>query len=134
MFDAQYFGTAQRRKRVFIVGHSRKGHAASVLLDANAQFLETAQERLVFPTLTANGQVDNGGGSWTKGYAIVDTRGIRTLTPVECERLQGFPDDWTRLDDKDKVLSDTARYRLCGNAVAVPCAEWIGKRIMQHAD
>jgi len=53
--------------------------------------------------------------------------GVRRLTPRECERLQGFPDDWTALDG----IADSARYRMLGNAVAVPCAEWIGKRIMQ---
>ena len=50
--------------------------------------------------------------------------GVRRLMPVECCRLQGFPDDW--LDG----LSDSAKYRCLGNAVAVPVAEWIGKRIM----
>jgi DNA (cytosine-5)-methyltransferase 1 len=51
--------------------------------------------------------------------------GVRRLTPVECERLQGFPDDWT------DGQSDSVRYRQLGNAVAVPCAEWIGRRIME---
>lgn len=50
--------------------------------------------------------------------------GVRRLTPRECERLQGFPDDWT-LGYKDGV-----RYRMLGNAVPVPCAEWIGRRIV----
>jgi len=49
---------------------------------------------------------------------------VRRLLPVECERLQGFPDGWT------EGLSDAARYRCLGNAVAVPVAEWLGKRIM----
>lgn len=50
-------------------------------------------------------------------------KGVRKLTPTECARLQGFPDDWN-----DNV-SDTQRYKQFGNAVAVPVAEWIGKRI-----
>jgi DNA (cytosine-5)-methyltransferase 1 len=55
--------------------------------------------------------------------------GVRRLTPKECLRLQGFPDDWF-----DGVgLSDSQKYRLCGNAVAVPCAEWIGRRIIECA-
>lgn len=49
--------------------------------------------------------------------------GVRRLTPRECERLQGFPDDWS-------IGSDSARYRMLGNAVAVPVAEWIGRRIL----
>ena len=50
--------------------------------------------------------------------------GVRRLTPTECERLQGFPGDWTA------GQSDTARYRQLGNAVAVPVAEWLGRRIL----
>lgn len=52
--------------------------------------------------------------------------GVRRLTPRECERLQGFPDDWTALPG----IADSARYRMLGNAVAVPCAEWIGRRMV----
>ena len=52
---------------------------------------------------------------------------VRRLTPVECERLQGFPDDWTA------GLTDSARYRTLGNAVCVPVAEWIARR-MRGAD
>lgn len=42
---------------------------------------------------------------------------IRRLTPRECERLQGFPDDWTRYGKDDELISDTQRYKCCGNAV-----------------
>lgn len=51
-------------------------------------------------------------------------RGVRRLTPLECERLQGFPDGWTDVDG----MSDTQRYRQLGNAVSVPVAYWIGLR------
>lgn len=50
---------------------------------------------------------------------------VRRLTPVECERLMGFPDGWT------EGGSDTARYRALGNSVAVPCVEWIMRRIVE---
>ena len=50
--------------------------------------------------------------------------GVRRLTPLECERLQGFPDSWT------EGHADTTRYKMLGNAVAVPVAEWIARRIM----
>lgn len=52
---------------------------------------------------------------------------VRRLTPRECERLQGFPDDWTLVNG----MSDSARYRMMGNAVTVNVAEWIGKRILE---
>jgi site-specific DNA-cytosine methylase len=58
---------------------------------------------------------------------------IRRLTPVECERLQGFPDGWTErgADEKGNVaeISDTQRYRMMGNAVTVPVAEALGRSI-----
>lgn len=59
----------------------------------------------------------------------VSGKTVRRLTPRECERLHGFPDDHTLVDG----TSDSARYRQCGNAVAVPVAQWIGERLMESA-
>ncbi len=50
---------------------------------------------------------------------------IRRLTPLECERLQGFPDGWTDIPS----ASDSARYKALGNSVAIPCVEFIMGRI-----
>ncbi len=69
------------------------------------------------PTLTANSPTADGGGA---GMAV------RRLTPVECCRLQGFPDDWL---DLTPPLSDSAKYRLLGNAVCVVVSQWIGRRL-----
>jgi DNA (cytosine-5)-methyltransferase 1 len=55
---------------------------------------------------------------------------VRRLSPLECERLQGFPDFWTRWLADGTEQSDSARYRQCGNAVAVPVAEWIARRLV----
>lgn len=55
---------------------------------------------------------------------------VRRLTPKECERLQGFQDDWTRYGVNGEELSDSVRYRMCGNAVAVPVVQWIGSMIV----
>jgi len=55
--------------------------------------------------------------------------GVRRLTPRECERLQGYPDDWTRYGHDGREMSDSARYRMLGNSIAVPCVEWIMRRI-----
>ena len=68
------------------------------------------------PTLSAGN-----GGFGAPGVA--QAMSVRRLTPLECERLQGFPDGWTA------GQSDSARYRQLGNAVAVPCAEWIAYRM-----
>lgn len=55
----------------------------------------------------------------------------RRLTPRECERLQAFPDDWTRHDSGGQEIADSPRYRMLGNAVTVSVAEWIGRRILE---
>lgn len=54
---------------------------------------------------------------------------IRRLTPVECERLQGFPDDWTKFGADGKVMSDSARYKACGNAVTTNVIRAIVERL-----
>lgn len=57
---------------------------------------------------------------------------IRRLTPTECERLQGFPDDWTLIPYRNKPADqcpDGPRYKACGNSMAVPVMRWIGERI-----
>jgi DNA (cytosine-5)-methyltransferase 1 len=53
---------------------------------------------------------------------------VRRLTPVECERLQGFPDGWTQIGTAEKPAADSHRYKQLGNAVTVNVAEWIARR------
>ena len=55
---------------------------------------------------------------------------IRRLTPVECERLQGFPDDWTKYGADGEVISDTQRYKMCGNAVTTNVITEIIKKLI----
>jgi DNA (cytosine-5)-methyltransferase 1 len=57
--------------------------------------------------------------------------GVRRLTPIECERLQGFPDDWTAVMHRNKPAADGPRYKAIGNSMAVPVMAWIGKRIQE---
>jgi DNA (cytosine-5)-methyltransferase 1 len=54
---------------------------------------------------------------------------IRRLMPRECERLQGFPDDWTLVPYQGKLATDSPRYKAIGNSMAVPVMNWIGSRI-----
>lgn len=57
---------------------------------------------------------------------------VRRLTPRECERLQGMPDDWTRIPYRGKFADDCPdgpRYKAIGNSMAVPVMRWIGERI-----
>ena len=59
---------------------------------------------------------------------------VRRLTPTECERLMGWPDGWTAVgineDGAEVIVADSSRYRMCGNGVASPVAEWIGRCIV----
>lgn len=59
---------------------------------------------------------------------------VRRLLPVECERMMGFPDNWTRIPWKGKPAEgcpDSPRYKACGNSMCVNCMEWIGRRISE---
>ena len=68
------------------------------------------------------------------GNAVVSINGqnavIRKLTPLECERLQGFPDYWTKYNAAGTVVADTPRYTALGNSLAVPCAERVFRGIV----
>lgn len=69
------------------------------------------------------------------GNAIVNNSTVRRLTPLECERLQGFPDGWTDIDDyidtngKKRKTSDSARYKALGNSIALPSWVWVLERL-----
>jgi DNA (cytosine-5)-methyltransferase 1 len=69
------------------------------------------------------------GGGNTMPHALVPDLAVRRLTPRECERLMGWPDDWTRYADDGAEIANSHRYRMCGNGVVGPVAEWIGRRI-----
>jgi site-specific DNA-cytosine methylase len=64
-------------------------------------------------------------------HGVATDMQVRRLTPVECERLMGWPDNHTlpRADGKDNP--DTTRYKMCGNGVASPVAQWIGQHLME---
>ena len=79
----------------------------------------------VSPTLPSNA-----GGNTAP--SLVQTMQVRRLTPTECERLQGFPDGWTKIPWKNKSADecpDGPRYKALGNSMAVNCMEWLGERI-----
>ena len=74
------------------------------------------------------------GGTNTSGPKVQTGMVVRRLTPVECERLQGFPDGWTDIPYRGKPAPDGPRYKALGNSMAVPCMAWIGKRIQMVKD
>ena len=76
------------------------------------------------PTLAAH---EGKSASYVSGYGL-----IRRLTPTECERLQGFPDQWTDVPYRGREHApDSPRYKALGNSMAVPVMAWIGRRIQQ---
>jgi DNA (cytosine-5)-methyltransferase 1 len=140
VLDSQWFGMAQRRRRVFIVGcHGNWRGAARILFEPESlpwispphrQDAKCATEDIygirgdttpkikknIMPTLLAAV-----GG---ERHCIASIKhGVRQVTPTEMERLQGFPDGWTSGHSK------SVRYHMLGNAVTVPVAEWLGRRI-----
>lgn len=210
VLDAQYFGVAQRRRRVFVVASARDGfrpdkvlfesegvrrdtpprrekgqgfaHDIAPSLTASGRGVEragesrgqdpvvaVAAEESRSPTLVVHGTQDpchgadiaftlgrnngqenavfgsTGAGYWSEGFGTLRAREqeshehlfvtppyVRRLTPVECERLQGFPDNHTQIPWRRKPSEhcpDGPRYKAIGNSMAVPVMRWIGKRI-----
>jgi site-specific DNA-cytosine methylase len=83
----------------------------------------------VAATLRSGG---DGGVPSSRGEHLVaePTMAVRRLTPLECERLMGWPDDHTRYKSDGTEQADTHRYKQCGNGVASPVAQWIAKHIL----
>ncbi len=77
----------------------------------------------VAPTL---GSADSGSN---RVPALLNHSHVRRLTPRECERLQGFPDDYTLIPVRKGMTADGPRYKALGNSMAVPVMRWIGERI-----
>jgi len=80
----------------------------------------------VAPCLTSS---EGGTHADTKPHVFGPGMAVRRLTPRECERLQGFPDDYTLIQYRGKPAADSPRYRALGNSMAVPVMAWIGRRI-----
>jgi site-specific DNA-cytosine methylase len=113
------------------------GQANAEILENLSPTLNCNHEQLiacikkVAPTLDANYHLrcDN---QFVKQWGeFMSHYSVRRLTPLECERLQGFPDGWTEYGHGGRKISDSARYRALGNSLAMPCAEFIAGRIKE---
>ncbi len=112
----------------FDLGDTRTTHAVvqTGVYENHAQDSRVTGPLEVAPTVAA--KFGTGGGN----VPLVGAMAVRRLTPVECERLQGFPDNWSRIPWKGKhetECPDGPRYKACGNSMAVPVMRWIGERI-----
>lgn len=101
---------------------------AEIVHDGSPSLTTLHEAPIVFPTLDAAEGRKWGSNQWVNNGKCVHVTGVpRRLTPVECERLMGWPDGWTDVPDaKGKPAPDTARYKACGNGVASPVSAWIG--------
>jgi DNA (cytosine-5)-methyltransferase 1 len=84
-----------------------------------------ATEVATSPSLTTLSQTEG----YDRGLRLASANGVRRLTPRECERLMGWPDDHTRYTADGTQVADSRRYAMCGNGVVAPVATWIGQRL-----
>lgn len=111
-----------------VVGTDCRGMAEEPGGQMKLDFGRTADRIYINATKSVTLMGRAGGGSETlavimERIARVVKYRVRRLTPLECERLDGFPDYWTRYGASGKEMSDNARYMALGNSIAVPCAE-----------
>lgn len=128
ILDAQYFGVAQRRRRVFVVASSREGFSPSAVLFDIKTPTDNVKRNLSqargYPTLTCR----TAGNSNARGIIVFDGRNYRALTPEEEEKRQGFLAQHTNVGN----WSDSHRYKAIGNSKAVPVVRWVGERILHQ--
>jgi len=168
LLDAQYFGVAQRRRRVFLIASARDGFDPfEILFERQSLRRDNApsreQREEVTGTITARtgnsrnnheecviqpktlcfdrqssgeyGEAPVASTMSARDYKsasdlVAQPMAIRRLTPIECERLQGFPDNYTNIPwRKSSESPDGPRYKALGNSMAVPCMQWISQQI-----
>jgi DNA (cytosine-5)-methyltransferase 1 len=142
VLDAKFFGLPQQRKRLYVMAGGKDFFPENILFDKfpsvvidykkeNLQFSKNGHQIEVFRGYTdciysAYGTKWNGNAAAYNGSLyVVQNEKIRRLTPLECERLMGFPDDYTKI----QKISPTKRYMAIGNSWAVPVIKWIGTRL-----
>lgn len=158
VLNSRHFGVPQSRQRVYIVGCYRDRRGPGQILfepecgEGNYPQNGSDGTKLVSPFKESFGDPVKGpivaglayclyacsarhtGTDWSRNYVSYPYGKVRRLMPVECERLQGFPDGWTYPSDTslDPEKLETLRYTALGNAVTVPVAEWLGRRILNY--
>ena len=157
VLDSRFFGVPQSRRRLYIVGYrGSPAKAASLLFEpqrsqGDIEAIRRPRSKSISPFKESLGDPGVGpvvqrlayclaatsgrhtGTDWSRTY-ITYPDAVRRITPLEAERLQGFPDGWTvpdGLTPKQIAGLDSARYAALGNAVTVSVANWVGSRIVE---
>lgn len=145
VLDAKYFGLPQQRRRLYVVAGGRHLRPERILFEPYAGVqtgdlysevsLSTVKDGVSLEVFrayadclySAYGTKWNGNAAAYNGSLFVhhDNR-LRRLTPLECERLMGFPDEYTKIEG----WRPTNRYQATGNSWAIPVVRWIGKQIV----
>lgn len=145
LFNSRYFGVPQSRPRVYLCcwmnnpvkalsvmfdkegAHKPHNKRKGFLTESNGPDEYPKVPQTAYCLAATSGR--HTGTDWSRTYVVCED-GVRRLTPVEYERLQGFPDLWTlpsAYSNNDDT--DTLRYTVLGNAVSVPVVEWIAERV-----
>ena len=164
--NSKNFGLAQNRERVYILGHRRdqprpeifplEGAYAKPPVPETKPYLKIkAGTKQGYSVVCMGDTIDTSypnskakHGRVCKGIAhtivtdvqqatMTKDKRLRRLTPLECERLQGFPDGWTKYGINGKLqeaMSDTQRYKCLGNAVSVPVVRAIAEKLLPLID
>lgn len=146
VLDAKFFGLPQQRRRLYLMAGGKDFYPENVLFEfhtgklkeypsAPLTFEKEGHKFEVFREYTdclysAYGTKWNGNAAAYNGslFIVQDAR-IRRISPLECERLMGFPDNYTDLPGAKK----TNRYQATGNSWVVPVVKWIGKRLIEYS-
>lgn len=156
VLNSKDFGVPQQRRRVYIVAlHRSWGSPGEVLFEPECGDWDTKKGRpngkkspSLFQTIIGNPRqgplvksiahciyaesARHTGTDWSRNYVWYPDGRVRRFTPVEVERVQGFPDNWTlplELEESHVKRIDSLRYHAVGNAVTPQVAEWVGRRL-----
>lgn len=128
IFNSKDYGVPHNRERIYIKGYNREKCRGEIFSTSTQKaILSTKIERLGNCSKSGCGNSDvmslegickclTATDSMQK-WIIDNNQNLRKLTPLECERLQGFPDNWTKFGVNDELISNSQRYKCCGNAV-----------------
>lgn len=149
LLNSRYFGVPQSRTRVYLCCWKDNPQKALRVMFEQEGAIKPKNERTDFITeesksdeypkvpkvayCLAASSGRHTGTDWSRTY-VVSQNGVRRLSPIESERLQGFPDNWTlpegQLNTDENI--DTLRYTAIGNAVTVPVVKWIAKKVYEE--